>query len=200
MTPILLVAAERSDVPSYLKFVSTLIWQILVIAVLIYYRRDLGDLLRNISKFKLFGVEGEVQKPVTQAPAVASEATKKLAAVESGGFLTANGIGQIIEASGLLDPGEKIEEALLIFSTGKQHTWIVATSSKLFCLLDDEKERTNGTVIQWFLPKKDAAPVQASPYKRTIGLLQIGPRKDWLYSTRLFPSPTALERRIKSML
>src|SRR5438552_5299835 len=149
-----LAAAQQSDVPSYLKFLSTLIWQILVIAVLVYYRCELGDLLRNISKFKFFGVEGEVQKPVSQAPVVAAEATKKLAAVESGGFLTSDGLRQIVEASGLLDANEKIEATQLIFSTGRQHTWIVATASKLFCLLDDEEERSNGTVIQWVLSKK----------------------------------------------
>jgi hypothetical protein len=63
------------------------------------------------------------------------------------GFYTEFGIKQLIdETSGL---GERSEGAILIYKTQKQHTWLVATYLKLYCIVDDFNRRKSGQLIQW---------------------------------------------------
>jgi hypothetical protein len=87
--------------------------------------------------------------------------------------------------------------ALLIFSTSKQQTWLVADSLNISCVLDDRRKEE--PTLRWFLSKKEAIPVVARDYSTDSGLLDIGPRREWLYSKRLFHSVdivTAVQRLI----
>ncbi len=96
---------------------------------------------------------------------------------------------------------EIVKKQLIIYKTKTQHTWLITTGKEVFCLLDDEEGRANNDLIQWRMPVKEAkVKIYARPHKRNSGLLDIGARKNWLYSTSLFPSPETLEQTIKELL
>jgi hypothetical protein len=96
-------------------------------------------------------------------------------------------------------------EALLIFSTSKQHTWLVSTSERLYCILDDlRKDRPH---INWSMPrsrlfdgKKFIANIRTREKNEVTGLLDVTEsHQDWLYTKRLF-SEVPLEKRVRDLL
>lgn len=76
----------------------------------------------------------------------------------------------------------------------------MASGRQLFCILDDERTRASGRLIQWHMGLDDATPVRARPYKSGSGLLDIGQRRNWLYSTELYPVPGELEDAVERLL
>jgi hypothetical protein len=96
-------------------------------------------------------------------------------------------------------------DALLIFSTSKQHTWLVASSVRLYCLLDDL--RNDAPHVNWSIHKAklisaDAVTLKLSVRDKTeyTGLLAIeGVNREWLYTKRLF-SDAPIEQKIKDLL
>ncbi len=96
-------------------------------------------------------------------------------------------------------------DALLIFSTSKQHTWLVASSERLYCVLDDI--RKDEPHINWSIPRRSVVshgqivlPIQIQDKSNFTGLLSIGDaRKDWMYTKRLF-SRQPIEVQIKDLL
>jgi hypothetical protein len=74
--------------------------------------------------------------------------------------------------------------ALLIFSTSKQQTWLAADSLNISCVLDDRRKEE--PTLRWFLSKQEEIPIVVRDYSPDSGLLDIGHRKDWLYSKQLF--------------
>jgi len=83
-------------------------------------------------------------------------------------------------------------EALLIFQTSKQQTWLVATRSRLYCVIDDLNK--SFTRVQWAISADtlvagDTLAVEITTRSRSgrTGLLNIGPRRNWLFSKKLFP-------------
>jgi hypothetical protein len=94
----------------------------------------------------------------------------------------------------LVTTDEQVQRAFLLYQTSAQQTWLVLTNRKVFCILDDERTRASGRLIQWRLPLEDAQPVRAHLSDRGSPVIDIGLRKDWLYSTKLHSSPHALEK------
>src|SRR5260221_14496595 len=70
--------------------------------------------------------------------------------------------------------GSRLPRTLLIFSTSKQHTWLVATARSLVCVLDDVRKEVPR--IQWSMPIEETrgAPIRAGSYSDRRGLLDIG--------------------------
>ena len=116
-------------------------------------------------------------------------------------FLPSEEIGRSIELSKNFDP--QAEDAttastLLFFETAKQHTWLVATPRRLYCILDDA--RKPAPHINWSLHRDrviEAGDVvleirTTTPDERErTGLVDFGPNhKGWLYSTGLFARQT----------
>ena len=73
-----------------------------------------------------------------------------------------------------------------------QHTWLIATGKRLYCILDDvRKDRPK---VQWSLGKdklRDAAgsltvAISSADRHKNSGVVHIGPRRNWLYSKELF--------------
>jgi hypothetical protein len=190
----------KTDVAAWLSFISTSVWQVMIMVVLWYLRGEIVHLLKNLVKVKVKDLELAFQPPSPEAKSPEGEAATELSAVGPGGFLTAEGIRNLVASSGHLDKDEQVGADLLIFSTERQHTWLIATDKKLFCLLDDDNTRTSGKIIQWITNKGDATPVVARKYKETVGLLDVGQRKNWLYSSDLFPTPKDLEREVTQIL
>jgi hypothetical protein len=95
-------------------------------------------------------------------------------------------------------------EALLIFQTSKQQTWLVATGARLYCVLDDL--RRSFKPVRWSLGAKELASyenlpggISARDSNERVGLLNIGPRHNWLYSKKLFTSKS-IEDEVKDLI
>lgn len=96
-------------------------------------------------------------------------------------------------------------DALLIFSTSKQHTWLVATDKRLYCILDDI--RKDQPHINWSMPKRDlvsgndvVVPVNSRGKSEFSGLVDIGAsHPGWLFTKRLF-STKSVKESIRSLL
>jgi hypothetical protein len=115
------------------------------------------------------------------------------------GFYTELGVKRLIdEISG---EGEKSVGATLIYKTQKQHTWLVATYLKLYCIVDDLDRRKTGTLLQWSMLLYEASPIKLTDSDMpNSGFLNIGQRKYWYYSKHLFPTDDALSRVIKNLI
>jgi hypothetical protein len=191
------------DIRAWLGFCSAFVWQLIIVGVLIYFRKELEELLKRVAHVGFGPLQVDVrQPPAPDATSPGGKAEKELKEppIGQGGFFTVHGIRQLIADSGLIGPGEKVERELLIFQTEKQRTWLVTTDKQMFCILDDEQTRQSGRMIQWRQPLAGAKPVRAKPYQPKVGLLDIGERKDWLYSVRLHPSRRELEAEIGCMI
>ncbi len=96
-------------------------------------------------------------------------------------------------------------EALLIFQTSKQQTWLVSTSERLYCILDDR--RKDQPHINWHIPKQQLVTGQevsielaARDRSAQSGLVDIGRKhRNWLYTKQLF-SRTSIEAQITEMI
>ena len=95
-------------------------------------------------------------------------------------------------------------EALLIFQTSRQQTWLVATKRDLICVLDDLNK--GFTRVQWRIPKESiltegAVKIEMRTRSKTekTGLLDIGERRNWLYSKRLYSNDELLAK-LKRMI
>ncbi len=116
----------------------------------------------------------------------------------SDGFLTNAGVTDLINNSA---PDENIVGLIPIFKTRKQRTWLVVTSARLFCVLDSERTASAGRRMQWKLSLGEADPVKVRERsKKFTGLVDIGRKRNWLYSMRLHPNSEALKEKIESMI
>ena len=88
------------------------------------------------------------------------------------------------------NPGDA--DALLIFSTAKQQAWLVATSERLYGVVDDlRKEKPR---INWSIPKRKlvsgesvSAKLISRDKNELSGFIDIGEAcTNWLYTKRLF--------------
>lgn len=83
-------------------------------------------------------------------------------------------------------------EALLIFRTSRQQTWLVVTSQRLYCILDDLRKSTPH--INWSMPKSALVsvdqvilPISLRDKGKSTGYIDFGDRhRDWLYTKSLF--------------
>jgi hypothetical protein len=186
-----------SNTPAWLSFISSLIWQGILIYVLVFYGKTIGALLTRVVKLKVLGVEAEVQPENPNA--IKSNATVEVKTLGSDGFLTKDGIEELVAKSGLLAADEKVRSSLLLFQTLEQRTWLVSTGTSLFCVLDDEKTRQTGRLIQW---KEAASSIKGiSTWKEgRRNAVDIGKHGSWLYSPHLHPDPETLKSQIRSLV
>ena len=96
-------------------------------------------------------------------------------------------------------------DALLIFSTAKQQAWLVATSERLYGVVDDlRKERPR---INWSMPKRKlvsdenvSAKLICRDKNELSGLIDIGDScTNWLYTKRLFVDDH-IKNQIRSLI
>ncbi|RLJ21740.1 hypothetical protein DJ031_02300 [bacterium endosymbiont of Escarpia laminata] len=116
-------------------------------------------------------------------------------------FYTWNGVRKLIDESGFCETGEYVADGLLLFRTVKQRTWFAVTQRQLFCVLDGEKTRKRGRLIQWHESLSQNLPVRARDRANAqTGLLNVGTHVNWLYSKRLHKSPGELEAQVTKLL
>ena len=195
------------------KLISSLIWPIIVIACLFYYRnriqeilKEVAGLVRRTSTVKGFGIEAEVQTQLPSADAhtptpqalANMEETPRLVGLD--GFLTEAGIRSLVQGSGA--NAESVRHLLKLFHTSRQRTWLVATDKTLYCILDGASTRASGRLIQWAqsLGGIEQNSIRTKSYKSRTGLIDIGNRKNWLYSLRLHPDPEELVSKVWAMI
>jgi len=93
-------------------------------------------------------------------------------------------------------------DALLLFQTRTQHTWLVTSRGRLFCILDSEESRDADRLVQWEMRLEPYVPVRVRERSRSAaaGLVDIGKRQNWLYSRALHPDAGELQQRIEALL
>ena len=124
-------------------------------------------------------------------------------------FESKEAIVQCITGSKYYDPTvEKPLEsgALIIFMTARQHTWLVCSEARLYCVLDDlDKPNPH---INWSLPKasiisegKVSLPLRIREKNRNTGLIDIGEQhKGWLFSKKIFVSRRPIDTMIRKLI
>ena len=192
------VGAPQSGLPQYLTFVTTLIWQLIIVSLLIGYRRQIGDFLNRISKLKAFGVEFEKFQPVAKdAPAPTPRVVDELERAEPNRFLSGSEVKHLVDNDGL---NEKAFGSVRVLSNKHQQGWLVGTKGSLLYLLDTPGTRISGRVIQWRLPFSQTQPVVVHPANGPVGKFDVGKKKNWLYSARMHSDPDQLQREILELI
>jgi hypothetical protein len=101
------------------------------------------------------------------------------------------------------NPGDA--DALLIFSTPKQQAWLVATSERLYGIVDDlRKDKPH---INWSIPKRKLVSGENVSTKlisrdknELSGLIDIGETcSNWLYTKRLFVNDH-IKNQVRSLI
>jgi hypothetical protein len=101
------------------------------------------------------------------------------------------------------NPGDA--DALLIFSTAKQQAWLVATSERLYGVVDDlRKEKPR---INWSIPKRKLVSGESVSTKlicrdknELSGFIDIGDVcTNWLYTKRLFVDDH-INKQVRSLI
>ena len=124
-----------------------------------------------------------------------------------GNFRTQDEIKEIVRTDPRFDHSAELFQdlgALLIFKTSTQQTWLVASNMRLYCVLDDIKNRF--TQLQWALPRGELVSpagqlvvhIRWRDRSASVGLLDIGKHAGWLYSKRLFDEPP--DKRISELI
>jgi hypothetical protein len=201
-----LLADDKTNPPplpdhtaAWLTFASALVWQATLIYVLLTYRRPIGSLFEKLSRLKVAGFEGEFQAQVSDKP-ISTQGIVEIKSIDADGFLTQDGVKQIVESSGLLQHGEVVKSTLLLFRTPRQRTWLVSTGRNVFCVLDDARTKSKSTLIQWKQSVDSINRVKAYRAENGSPVVDISDHEGWLYSPTLHPDPKALENQIRSML
>jgi hypothetical protein len=167
----------------------------------------LTELVREIERLvSNEAVAEEIEEPAPPTIEIA-KSPEPMESIGSGtikdidGFLNEKGIGDIIENSMKNPSKSKVLNQIIIFKTRKQHTWFAVTSDSIFCVLDDEKTLKAGRQVQWRLPLIDADPVNVRERKqKPTGLVDIGPRRNWLYSQRIHPGAKKFQQEIETII
>ncbi len=185
-------------IEAVLIFISS--WPIVILLIILLFRKTVAEMLGNIiiieiPTFIKIGMQGQDSDAFAMKADITPEKHR-----DPKGFYTRDGLSQLIVKSGLIKENEKVTDMILLFETRKQHTWIISTDRQLFCILDDEKTREKGRMIQWKMLLTEAEPIRARTSENVYPVVDIGERKRWLYSRHLFPTEDALENRINTLV
>ena len=123
-------------------------------------------------------------------------ASQALEIRDEDGFFTKAGVEALVRQSSYFKPNDSIRDSMLVFSTARQHTWLVATSSTIFFVLDDESTRASERLIQKLVPLSEATPVNAKRESAQAGSFQLGDTGYWYYSRYILGPPETAVRRL----
>jgi hypothetical protein len=95
-------------------------------------------------------------------------------------------------------------EALNFFHTSKQKTWLILTSERLYCVLDDNRKEI--PIIKWSIPKsklidnnKISINIKIRAHSEKSYMVDIGPITGWLFSKKLF-TEVDIKRSIEKLI
>lgn len=117
-------------------------------------------------------------------------------------FLNYLGVRDLINRSSRTTGGEEVVGEVNIFRTKRQRTWIAATRRELLCILDGANTRARDRLIQWRMPLGEKINITMRPRdaKRKTGLVDIGKRRNWLYTKRIFKSPKNVKQKLEELI
>jgi len=99
-----------------------------------------------------------------------------------------------------------IPTTVKVFETSEQTTLLQVTDKGLECYLQDKRPGKQ-SARQWTLTKSEVKEILSKRdyrvypgYKLRSGVFRIGPRRNWLYSKKLYPEPDLLELEIERLL
>jgi hypothetical protein len=182
-----------------LTFISSLAWPIVVLYAVRLFQEQIAKMLLNMRSFKSPIGDFEFQQQDSDAQPLKEGATQEKY-IDPRGFYTREGLSQLIAKSGSFQEGEKIVDMFLLFDTLRQHTWIISTNRKLFCVLDDENTRFNRRLIQWEMPLIEAEPIRVRTSAKGNPIVDIGQRRNWRYSRHLYPTEESILEKIKRLI
>lgn len=188
----------KSCLEIWLDFFAAIAWPLAVSGVIFIFRKDITRLLTQLSKLRVGDTEFAFQAPVPDELNLTS--APKVISLKPDFPLVESDVRKLLKDAGEVGDIAEIVKSLQIFVTSTQTTWLVFSKNEIFCLLDDQGTRKSGRLIQWRLPKSEASPVVAREKSSATGLLSIGRRKNWLYSTNLYPTAETLESEIRQYL
>jgi hypothetical protein len=181
--------------------ISSFAWPLTLLVFSLIFRKEVGKLISRVKNIKYPGGELNThQEEDPDAPEPTKEAERQIELFDPTGFRTKNGVKQLVSESGLFDESEKLIDSLLIFRTRRQRTWLSVTNRQVFCILDDENTRARGRLIQWRLPLSSATPVKAHISRKGNNVLDVGVKKNWLYSSSLHEVDTELEEKVNLLI
>lgn len=117
-------------------------------------------------------------------------------------FWDEEAIKQFITHSKNFDASKEVPadaDALLMFETSKQKTWLVSTHERMYCILDDT--RKDKPHINWSMARNRLVDgnnvtinVNAREKSKKTGLVDISDQhKDWLYTKQLFSDESVVD-------
>ncbi len=123
-------------------------------------------------------------------------------------FYSKNGIIKFVKNSKNYDSDKEDldqADALKIFETSKQRTWLVSTNKRLYNILDDN--RKNKPHINWSIPKRNiitdnkiSLDIITHDYSEKSGLVDIGSKHEgWFYSKNLF-NKSNIKKEIQNLI
>jgi hypothetical protein len=120
------------------------------------------------------------------------------------GLYVVDHIRDIVLQSGELPEGDRVTGELLLLdnrAVRRQHTWLVATTSKVVIVLDDKQTRVQNNLIQWVMDKRRILPLtfDQDEHAGTVGFAE-RPKPSWYYSTELFPTTESLNKGISDLV
>ena len=191
---------DKEIVVAIMTFLSSLVWPAVFIWLVVRFRPQVEQLLNRLSTVKVAGSEFAFQQAAVNAVPASPAAKVEISQIEPSGFFTEEGIRNIVSQSGLLPANETALAAMLLFDNGSQHTWLVASPSKVSIVLDDEETRDRNQLVQVIMDRNQVLPLKLSSADGA-GLVSFGsdPAR-WYYSRSLFPTRESLENRIRSLL
>lgn len=102
-----------------------------------------------------------------------------------------------------LEADERPRHQLLIFSTERQSTWLVATKQSLIFLLDDANTRRSRRLVQLVMPLQPIPQVKAERNRAGATVVRFGAgkqRTSWYYSPQIFATPHDIEDAIGKLI
>lgn len=114
-------------------------------------------------------------------------------------FLGLDGVRDLVQQRHGVDVVDAVQ---LHDVQGSQQVWLAASRSTIFCIIDDAKTAATRRYIQWTLPLVPRPNVSAKGISRTktAGRVNIGKRQNWLYSKKLYETPTDIENAINALI
>lgn len=196
-----LFADEAPVVVAVLNFLGSLVWPLVFVWVVVRFRAQFEQLLNRIVSADVAGNKFVFQQPSAEATAT-PDARVEINQIDPQGFFTSKGIQEIVTQSGLLPPGEEALDQLLLFDNGRQHTWLVASPTKLAFVLDDEGTRASNRLVQQVIDIDGALPLEFATKGDGSPAVKFGrgPGPSWYYSSSLFPSSQDLRTAVTEIV
>lgn len=185
----------------WLEFVSTLFWQAIIVYMIIYHRREISYFLRRVNKVGPGGIEAAVQSAVDEPDKDLQFNKEDVSNLDkfnvAEGFFSGRQLHSIIKQK---YRSETTVGEVLLFSTSTQRTWFVATNKYLYCILDDARTRKSGRLIQWRLSLSTGHNIEARETSETNGTIDVGSRRNWLYSRSIYSTPQQAVEAVESLI